>query len=916
MNRRRLQGHGARVAAFALLLLPPVAFGQALPANPGKDSASSPAHANDASAEVRVEGSRPAPLMDLNVVEQFDSAFVTRTDAFTADEVLSNIAPGLPGTQQLVLIDGRETLIDLSTLPAEMIARIEVSTSGVMPDGRPRAAGNVINIILKEKYNGANVSARQRESSAGGGAQNQFTASGGYSVGSFDGRFNATHREQNALLASERDYSRNQNHAPEGGADYRLQYGTPAVVQALAGSLNGVVDSTGAPVSVALVPDALPDHGITPPDFIPAPAGTESAAGLRRFNTSDFLYLAAPTEVNVANGELGYAATPNLKLRGGFTVSRSESRQSSPPPVTPVSAASLVPAALNPFGQDVEVGLVHSGFGPVPRETSVDRHSEFLSAEGHFAETWAWNGRFETNHRDSSSETHDLDPAKFAASLQALDPAERFDPFADVSAGSANAALYPSLTRVRRSVGVSEDTRLHLDSHGQVSPGWIAPVMLRVGVDRTRNDSRQNLDASDSAQPDVNARSRVDSLRLNANLDIPVFKIREVGSPAVLSMMTYISRDRQRLDDQPTTTTSSAQPVGLEINTLSLNNVLSVPWIEPADARPGVYQLATEVGVGFVRSASATNAIETLGALWSPLKPLTLRADYSRQTTPTPITLYPITVDDNQTLIDRRRNDPLADGVRVISNQPDVRSPALSSRLQLSLELVPPALEKLKVTLTYAAVEQEGQQRFFSAQDILDNEGALPGRVTRLPPTAEDIAAGEPGEIVQVDATPFSGGRREDRTLALLMQYSATGPRIGTVTLRASAQHLISSTNELVSGTQIVSTNDQESPPGSKVWAQANWQRGSWEAGATFTRSGRGRYAGIPYSAFASLDTRLIYQIDEPFGGRFVSNLRIGAGIQNLFDADPPFADTLSGFRGGSPFGRTYELTLRAPLGE
>jgi hypothetical protein len=39
--------------------------------------------------------------------------------------------------------------------------------------------------------------------------------------------------------------------------------------------------------------------------------------------------------------------------------------------------------------------------------------------------------------------------------------------------------------------------------------------------------------------------------------------------------------------------------------------------------------------------------------------------------------------------------------------------------------------------------------------------------------------------------------------------------------------------------------------------------------------------------------------------------LQLGCGIQNLFAADPPRVDTISGFRGDSALGRTYELTIR-----
>jgi hypothetical protein len=128
-------------------------------------------------------------------------------------------------------------------------------------------------------------------------------------------------------------------------------------------------------------------------------------------------------------------------------------------------------------------------------------------------------------------------------------------------------------------------------------------------------------------------------------------------------------------------------------------------------------------------------------------------------------------------------------------------------------------------------------------------------------------------------------------------------------------EHQLSSTNELLSGIRVQSTNEREVPPEWRVWTEADWKRGSWGATALYNYTSGGEYAGLAYSSFATLDARLVYSISTPWGERFGSTFRLGLGIQNVLDRDPPFANTLTGFRGGSPLGRTYELTLRVPLG-
>src|SRR6187549_206872 len=71
--------------------------------------------------EVRVEASRPESPASLNPVERYGADFIAQTDGFTADEVLASVTADLPGTDQVVLIDGRESQVDISTIPAEMI---------------------------------------------------------------------------------------------------------------------------------------------------------------------------------------------------------------------------------------------------------------------------------------------------------------------------------------------------------------------------------------------------------------------------------------------------------------------------------------------------------------------------------------------------------------------------------------------------------------------------------------------------------------------------------------------------------------------------------------------------------------------------------------------------------------------------
>ena len=882
-------------------------------AQPSQTTVTKGGESTSAPAEIRVEGTRPTPPALLDEIQLFGKDFVEHSDGFTADEVLADLTASLPTGQQVVFIDGHESTVDISTIPASKIDRIEVSTSGIMPDGRPRIFGTVINIILKQDYNGANFGARRRASFAGGGGQSQFNAFGAATVGKFNGSLNLIHREQDPLLASGRDFSSSQHYAAVGGADYRAPYGTTPVVQAVTGPLTGVFDSNGAPATIALSPDALGSGSLTPSDFIAAPPGTRNASGLKHFDTAAFIYLVAPSKSNIVNADFTYSVASGVKLHAGYAYQHSDSQQVGPPPITSISTLTVVPAADNPFGQPVEIGMVHTGFGGVRRDSSSSRSSGYLSADGHLGASWEWSSSFDLNHRISGSNTDALDAGKFAAALASADPALRFNPFADTGPGSANAALYPSLTSIRQSDATTDDTRLRASGHGQIADGWVAPILLRASFQRSTNISRQDVDPGILGIPALDTHSHLTTTSFNANVDIPVFKVRELESPAVFTVSTYVLDSRQQTSQG---LSGTGPPQRLSVSVESLNGLLNIPWAVPEDKRRWLYNAQTQLGAGFSHSAGITILTAQLGALWAPLSSVTLRGNYSRQQVPAPLALYFPTTDYNQTLIDRVRASTIATNVEVISNQPQAQSPPVTSRLLASADWVPPTFDKARLTLTYSDVTQQGQIRNFSAQDILDNEAALPGRVTRLPPTADQIAAGLPGDVSQVDITPFTGGQREDRSLIFQAQYHDNSKTGGALNLRSITQHVLSSTNELPGGLQIVSTNDQEAPPSWTSTAQADWQRRQWGAAASFSFASGGFYAGLPYPSFTTLDARVSYTFDRVLGGWLGKTLRIGAGIQNLFDRNPPSANTITGFRGGSPLGRTYEVTFRSGFGD
>jgi outer membrane receptor protein involved in Fe transport len=72
------------------------------------------------------------------------------------------------------------------------------------------------------------------------------------------------------------------------------------------------------------------------------------------------------------------------------------------------------------------------------------------------------------------------------------------------------------------------------------------------------------------------------------------------------------------------------------------------------------------------------------------------------------------------------------------------------------------------------------------------------------------------------------------------------------------------------------------------------------------------RGAGIPDQTLVAVNTG--WRFRKNFGPKRSIQYRLGVGVGNLFDEQPHRADTISGYRGGSPLGRTYSLTLSAAI--
>lgn len=790
-------------------------------------------------------------------MEQYDPTQIEESGAFTVEEFFETLPPGDEDEEQLVLIDGVPAYLDPAMLALGMIEGIDVALEGSMPQHGAQADGRVINIRLKKEFTGAELAARTTHSFAGGGARREAKLSGGVARGRYRLMFSLNHQESEGLPATARWFSRDQDHRARGGRDLRLGWGSAPVVEAVDGALDTFGDR-----AVALVPEGAvttpPAAGFEPPN----PALGAGAEGQRRFDTAGYRWLSTPLQRT--GGSLQFTTTFGPRLSVTFSAShrRTEAERRDAPPVTAASDDAVVPAAFSPFGEAVRVGLVHVGFGPTRQHSTRERSDTGVMLQGGWGESWKWNGGVGYRRDQTTDVATDLDEERLGLALADPDPAQRFNPFVDAGA-DANAHLYPALTVERTRQRVAEHVRVDFGTTGNVfrAPGGPARLSFR-GNYSDRAWERRTVEAPDRLRDEDE--DRLSSYAVSAGLTVPL-----------------VAADRPR---------TALRRLEAEI---------SGQYEEDED---GGHEREAEVGL-----------------LWSPAAWLLLRAEAENESESPPgrVEARPESL-IGATLIDPRRDFEVASDVREFARDVLDVAPERSEELSFGATIEPPFVEGLQFKVDYD--DRRRRQLFrdeFDSQEVIYNEAAFPGRVIRAEPTADDLAAGRPGRILAVDTTGGNAGEASSRDVDLSVDYRTPEGRFGRFRVTAHARHLIDIRYELLPGVPFVNDGGGRfNPPDWRFRGTASWTWRAWTVSLRADHTGS-ITTGIveeDLPAYTELDLNIGYRWQQPVWGRFGRGLRVMIGIDNLFDREPPLADTLNGYRGGSPLGRSVRLSVNLPL--
>lgn len=291
---------------------------------------------------------------------------------------------GLPEGTTLVLINGRRlestsgavaatSFFDLNQIPMAAVDRIEVLPSGSSAVYGGDALGGIINIVLKQGYQGAEADVRYGRTSDGAYNEAQYSLSAGWKSDRWSLSLVGMYADNSELSGTERYATTHVNPAGAGLS----RYSDPGNVCSANGkNLNGLN------AACAGVPKGSTGENLIPADFT-ATAGILNKSVL----ISGYSYLAPSSRYGFyAYGT--YDLVPSVQLFTELLYSKLKQQSYTYQPVTALS----VPASnvYNPFGENVIVSYQFAGIGRGCECKSVDYARPLVGLRGTLASRWDW----------------------------------------------------------------------------------------------------------------------------------------------------------------------------------------------------------------------------------------------------------------------------------------------------------------------------------------------------------------------------------------------------------------------------------------------------------------------------------------------------------------------------------------------
>lgn len=434
---------------------------------------------------------------------------------------------GLGVGATLVLVDGRRQplggltgdFVDVSTIPWSAVERIEVLPDGASALYGSDAVAGVVNIIMRDSFNGAETQARYG-TARDGRAELMVAQLLGDSWTNGHVMFDYQFSDATPLAAAARPYAANANKTPYGGGDYDSYYSNPGNIldpltqQPAFGIPSG---QNGVGLAVAqLSPTVNLQNQFADMQIFPERVAHEFYSAASE-NVTDALELFARARY----------AQRDTQLRG-----------------LPDEQTLFVPSTnafyVNPYA-GVPYTLIaysfQSDFGPTQFSSRSRVYMGTLGGTLHLAHDWRLTLSESDGNQSLVDNEYDVpDPLQLATALADPNPATAFDP---VAAGSyTNAAVLATINRdfLLHSSDGTEATELVADGSLLRLPAGEAK--LAVGVERRTETLDHDVpDPADPEEHTVAQRYGRHVLSLFSQLALPLLGASQhPGGPARLML--------------------------------------------------------------------------------------------------------------------------------------------------------------------------------------------------------------------------------------------------------------------------------------------------------------------------------------------------------------------------------------------
>lgn len=379
---------------------------------------------------------------------------------------------GLGANATLVLVNGRRqaasgekgAFIDVSSIPTSAVSRVEVLTDGASAVYGSDAVGGVVNIVLRDKFEGAE--SRARYGIASDSRERQVSQIFGDVWDRGSALFGYQFYDREALNQSARRYSASEDKRNQGGDDFRSYLSNPGNILDPATSLPAYAIPSGQTGTSLKVTDLLP-----------------GVVNLQSYTEGmDLLPL---QQMHSAFASAHWQVGENLSLRADARYSRREmeTRYITIPGVISVPASN--PFFVDPFGGSAYVLVAYNfseDFGRVMLSGRTDTFSGTAEAMVNFA--GSWHAYVTATHAEEQVRwqyENMIDSTALNAALADPSPETAFNPFGDGS--NTNPATLAALRTTQRERARTTLDNLSVTADGVAfrMPGGAAK--LAVGLD-------------------------------------------------------------------------------------------------------------------------------------------------------------------------------------------------------------------------------------------------------------------------------------------------------------------------------------------------------------------------------------------------------------------------------------------------